>query len=37
MVKKNLKKMGIEMRMLTGDSRSAALSIGSQIGLDKAH
>ena len=36
-VVKILKDMGIEITMLTGDSHIAALSIGSQIGLDEVH
>ena len=34
---KDLKKMGIEITMLTGDMHPAAMAIGGQIGLDEGH
>jgi len=34
-VLKSLKKLGIEVTMLTGDNRDAALAVGRQVGLDE--
>ena len=37
LVVKDLKKKGIEITMLTGDLKPAAMAIGTQIGLDENH